>query len=217
MRDQANPQGMKDEDEEPSPPPGEESVPEGSTDELISGTEESSEEELETMRSNAKKARAEAAEYKDQLQRCAAELQNLHRRVARDMEKARAFALRDFVRSLVPSMDNLERALQVPPDQTEALRDGVQMVHQEMLKTLEKFHIEVVCPEGEVLDPNLHEAVMRQAHPSAEENTILQVFEKGYKLREIVIRPARVIVASGENPEAAPESDTADPEPNKEG
>ena len=145
-------------------------------------------------------ARAEAAEYKDHLQRTVAEMHNLRKRLAKDVDAGKRFAQRDLVRALIPSIDNLERAMGVSPGSSmdpNILAEGVRLVHQEILKSLEKFHIEVIAPTADDgFDPNLHEAVMRQPRADVEANTILSVFEKGYRLEDLVIRPARVMVSA---------------------
>lgn len=159
------------------------------------------------------RARREAAEAQEKLLRKEAELQNLHRRMQRELERSRHFGLRDLLQKLLPSLDNLERSLSVEDGQFEALKSGVQLVDTEIKRVLQGLGVEILDPVGETLDPNRHEAFLRQPHEEAEENTILSVFEKGYCLEDIVIRPARVIVASGEKPEPPTSPDDAAPDP----
>ena len=154
---------------------------------------ELSAEELERLRADA----AKAAEYLDLAQRTAAELQNLQQRLARDKETARRLAVRDVLRSLLPSIDNLERALSAEgSEDSRAIIDGVRLVYEEIQRTLKERGLEVVEPTGERLDPNLHEAVFSRATDEVPEGTILETFEKGYRLGDLIVRPARVIVAS---------------------
>ena len=141
----------------------------------------------------------EAPDYKDLLQRTAAELQNLQRRMGRERELAGKLMLRDIVAALLPSLDALERALGATQGKDPALLEGVALVHGLMLKAFESFDVTVEDPLGQPLDPSRHEAVMRRSDPDAEIGTILEVFEKGYCVGGILIRPARVLVAAEED------------------
>jgi molecular chaperone GrpE len=137
-------------------------------------------------------------DYKDLLQRTAAELQNLQRRLGRERELAGKLMLRDIVASLLPSLDALERALGSTLGRDPALLEGVALVHGLILKALASFDVTVEDPLGQPLDPGRHEAVLRRSAPDAQTGTILEVFEKGYSVGGIVIRPARVAVAGEE-------------------
>lgn len=157
-------------------------------------------EELEALRGEA----AKAADYFDQWQRAAAEIQNLQKRTIQQKQMAVRLAVRDLVTGLLPSIDNLERALG-SGDQTtdlDGLLQGVRLVHGEILRVLEQQGIQGIDPAGERLDPNQHEAVSRRPEQGVEENTVLEVLEKGYLFQDMVIRPARVVVAQTPPPEA---------------
>jgi molecular chaperone GrpE len=142
---------------------------------------------------------ARADELTDRLQRTLAEYGNYQKRAAKDREQARLFGMRDLLRALLPSIDNLDRALQSADAQGGSLLEGVRMTSSEIQRVLAEVGIKALHPRGEKLDPRVHEAIAKVAAGDAAPGTILDVAERGYVLGEIVIRPARVVVA-GEPP-----------------
>jgi molecular chaperone GrpE len=141
----------------------------------------------------------EIAELKEQALRAYAELQNVRRRAEQDVEKARKFALEKFVSELLPVADNLERAIASgnTEDQAQkAVLEGVQLTYKSLMDTLKKFQVEVIDPEGEPFDPKLHQSVSMVPSPDVEENTVINVFQKGYTLSGRLVRPAMVVVSS---------------------
>jgi molecular chaperone GrpE len=160
-----------------------------------------SSEVIEDLRSRA----AQADDLKDRWLRAAAELQNAQRRFVREREQARLFAIRELLRALLPSFDNLGRALAgAGSAESKGLLDGVKMVHDEIHRILGTFGVTAIAPGKEKLDPNLHEAILRRPDLGVEENIILDVHEMGYRLGDIVIRPARVTVSAGPPPPGQP-------------
>jgi molecular chaperone GrpE len=138
---------------------------------------------------------AEAAKYLDLAQRTQAELENLRKRAARDVLQAGARAKANLVRELLPVVDNLERALATANPEEDHLADGVRLVHAELVGTLERNGIKAFDPAGEPFDPTVHEAIsMREGENGS--GIVLDVVEKGYRLGDNVIRPARVVVSS---------------------
>jgi molecular chaperone GrpE len=149
-----------------------------------------------------------AETYQENWLRAGAELQNLQKRAVRDREMARNLAVRDLVRALLPSFDNLERALlSTETGSFESLLQGVSMVSAEIRRVLLEQGIQIIEPEGGKLDPSRHEAVSSRPDPDADENTILDVLEKGYALGDMVIRPARVLVSQGRTSASRPGRD----------
>ncbi len=141
----------------------------------------------------------EIAALKDQVLRAQAETQNARRRAEQDVEKARKFALEKFVNDLLPVADNLERAVAAGDKDDEAQKailEGVELTLKSLQETLKKFHVEVVNPEGEPFDPQLHQAMSMVPNPDVEPNTVLNVFQKGYTLNGRLVRPAMVVVSS---------------------
>ena len=138
---------------------------------------------------------AEAALYLELAQRTQAELENVRKRAARDVAQAGQRAKANLVRELLPIVDNLERALATANPEEDHLAEGVRLVHVELVNTLERNGIKAFDPAGEQFDPNVHEAIsMREGENGA--GIVLDVVEKGYKLGDSVIRPARVVVSS---------------------
>jgi len=137
---------------------------------------------------------AERDEYLDHLRRVAADFENYRKRTARDQESLVARAAERLVRELLPVLDDLERALEAAEEHEEAkLEEGVRLVHRRLEEALRKEGLEEVPTEGR-FDPHLHEALLAQP-AEAESGTILEVLQKGYRLGDRVVRPARVMVA----------------------
>jgi molecular chaperone GrpE len=135
-------------------------------------------------------------EYLDALQRLKAEFDNYRKRAARDQSDLVARASERLVKALLPVLDDLERALEAAEQHEEAkLEDGVRLVHRALADTLAKEGLVEVATDGK-FDPHTQEALLAQ--PSeAKEGTVVQVLQKGYRLGDRVLRPARVVVSSG--------------------
>ena len=135
--------------------------------------------------------------------RAAAELDNVRKRAARDVENAHKFALENFGRELLGVVDSLEMGLAADHADAQSLREGSEATCKLLKGTLERFGIAEIDPEGEPFDPELHEAISMMPSPNVEPGSVAQVIQKGYALNGRLLRPARVIVASeaptGEN------------------
>ena len=146
--------------------------------------------------------RSERDEYLDSLQRLKAEFDNFRKRTAREQADLVTRASERLVRELLPVLDDLGRALEAAEQHQEAqLEDGVKLVHRSLADVLRREGLVEIETDGR-FDPHVHEALLSQ--PSdAEEGTVLDVVQPGYKLGERVLRPARVVVAAApEAPEA---------------
>ncbi len=145
----------------------------------------------------------ERDEYLDALQRLKAEFENYKKRISRDQAEFVSRAAERLVKQLLPVLDDLERALEAAAQHEEArLEEGVRLVHRSLAEALAKEGLVEVETDG-VFDPHTQEALLAQ--PSdADEGTVIQVLQKGYKLGDHVLRPARVVVSAGVP--AAPES-----------
>lgn len=132
--------------------------------------------------------------------RSRAEMDNIRRRAEQDVEKAHKFALEKFSKEILNTIDNLERALStnanVEDESVKALFDGVELTLKELLSTVGRFGVEAVGSEGEVFNPELHQAISMQPTEGFETNQITVVLQKGYLLNGRVIRPAMVMVAA---------------------
>lgn len=133
----------------------------------------------------------ERDEYLDALQRLKAEFDNYRKRVARDRQELAARAHERLVRELVPVLDDLERAINHEGD----IDEGVRLVHRALADALAKEGLTEIDTDGK-FDPHTQEALLAQ--PSeAEEGTVIQVLQRGYKLGDLVLRPARVVISKG--------------------
>ncbi len=140
-------------------------------------------------------AEAQAEQHLDHLQRLAAEFDNYRKRAARDQEALIARAHERLVQELLPVLDDLERALEAAEQHEEAkLEDGVRLVHRALADVLRKEGVEEIETEG-AFDPHVHEALLAQPGEGVDAGHVLQVLQKGYRLGDRVVRPARVIVA----------------------
>ena len=139
----------------------------------------------------------ERDELLDTLQRVQAEFDNYRKRAARDQESLVARASERLVKELLPVLDDLERALEAAAAHEEAkLEEGVALVARSLADALRREGLEEVVTDGK-FDPHVHEALLSQ--PSkAEEGSVIEVLQKGYRLGDRVLRPARVMVSSGD-------------------
>lgn len=134
-------------------------------------------------------------EYLADLQRLAAEYENYRKRAARDQERLVAHAHERLIRELLPVLDDLERTLEAADRHEEpALVDGVRLVERSLRKALEKEGLVEIATDGP-FDPHVHEALLTQPEEGAEPGSVLDVLQRGYRLGDKVVRPARVIVA----------------------
>ncbi len=138
---------------------------------------------------------AERDEAIDRWKRAAADFDNFRKRAAREREATVALANERLISELLPILDDLERALVAAAEHEEAqLEEGVRLVHRSLASVLERHGVAEIPTEGR-FDPHVHEALLSQ--PSqAEEGTVLDVIQKGYRLGDRVVRPARVVVAA---------------------
>jgi molecular chaperone GrpE len=144
-----------------------------------------------------KKALADA---EDRWLRVCAELANLQRRAQKDRDQARRFAVRDVVRALLPVLDNLERAVATSSNVDDPVVSGVRMVCDAIPRALAESGVSVVVPLGGVFDSRFHEAIASEERADVAPGTVLMVQEKGYVLADLLIRPARVVVAAEPRP-----------------
>lgn len=136
------------------------------------------------------------ADVKKQLAYTAAEYANYRARSAKEKEQTYTNAKGNVVGEILPVIDNLERALSQDTEDFEALRKGVEMTMQQLMQTLEKIGVESYGESGDTFDPNFHNAVMHIENEELGENVIVEVFQKGYKIEDRVIRPAMVKTAN---------------------
>jgi len=151
---------------------------------------------------------SKADEYLALAQRTRADFENFRKRASRDAALAQERGLSKLAKELLPAIDNLGRALQAAAIEAAAvgegeaavvsghLVEGVKLVQADLLAAFARVGIEPYSPEGEVFDPQLHEAVAQAPVEGAVSGTVVEVYQQGYRLGETVLRPARVLVAA---------------------
>lgn len=138
----------------------------------------------------------ERDELRDQLLRKRAEFDNYRKRVERDRHQAAEDATASLLRALIPTLDNLERALRAGGEES-SLRQGVELIHRELLLFLEGQGLIALDPAGEPFDPQHHQAIAHEPAPGFEEGHVVEVLQKGYFFKDRLLRPAMVKVAKG--------------------
>ncbi len=156
--------------------------------------EETAEETAEEI-SEEDKLKAELAESKDKYLRLMAEYDNFRKRSAKERLELSAAVKGDTVADILPVLDNFERALNTETED-EAYKQGIEMIFKQFTDALTKLGIEPIDPVGEVFDPNIANAVNQIEDPELGENVVAQVFQKGYRIGDKVIRYAMVVVAN---------------------
>ena len=140
-------------------------------------------------------AQAKAAEHFDLYVRSVAEMENVRRRAAEDVQKAQKFGVEKFAQNLLPVVDSLEKALEITADSEGPMREGLLATHRQLMHALEASGMTMLDPQGEKFDPNFHEAVHQvEAEEGDESGTIKSVFRKGYELNGKILRYAQVVV-----------------------
>lgn len=179
----------------PVPPAGEPARPEApeSDEHAEDGREHASavEQDLDELVAKAR----ERDEYLALAQRTQADFENYRRRAGKEAAAAQGRGVAKLARELLPALDNLERALAAATPEDEHLAQGIRLVAGELAAALERVGIEGFSPDGEAFDPNLHEAMAQQPFEGAESGTIVEVYQRGYRIGETILRPARVVVA----------------------
>jgi grpE len=158
--------------------------------------EEKTAEEL--LQEKVDKLEEELKQSEDKYLRLYAEFENFKRRKNQEIETNNVYKSQKVITEILPSLDNLERALQVESDNEEikSLLKGVEMVYEGLLNVLKSEGVELIETENAQFDPNYHHAVMQDEDSEKESGAILDTFQKGYKLKDRVIRPAMVKVNS---------------------
>ncbi len=162
-------------------------------------------EEVPPTREALEALRKERNELRDQLLRKRADFENFRKRVERDREQAAQEARAALLRELIPTLDNLERALAAGGDDV-SLRTGVELTLRELTTLLERHGVTAHDPTGQHFDPEVHQALLHESAPGYDEGTVVAVFRKGYSLGERLLRPALVKVAKGREPERGSDS-----------
>ncbi len=155
------------------------------------------EKELGELKNQLEEKEKEIKEYHDRLLRLGADFENYKKRAARDKEDWTKFANEDVIRSMLPFIDNLERAVNHAQKVTDTgvLIEGVRLTIQQILQTLHKFGLSSFQSVGKPFDPTVHEAMLVVETDQHEPNQVVEEFQKGYLLNDRLLRPATVSVS----------------------
>jgi molecular chaperone GrpE len=183
--------------------------------EQLDEVQQRAEAEGESLEERLASAEAEAETHLNDLKRLAAEFENYRKRVAREQQALSARAAERLVGELLPIVDDLERALEAAEEHEEAkLEEGVRLVQRQLAAVLEREGLAEIETDGK-FDPHVHEALLSQPSSDQSEGTVIEVLQKGYRLGDRVLRPARVVVAASAQPpvrESGPaERDSGEP------
>ncbi|MBN1392665.1 MAG: nucleotide exchange factor GrpE [Sedimentisphaerales bacterium] len=151
---------------------------------------------LEELRKQLENLQKEKDEIFGQLQRVSADYINYQKRVSRQTADTIAYEKEKIIKTLLPALDNFEHTLQnaASAENKDVLLKGIKIIYDQILDILKSHGVERIDALGAKFDPAFHEAVSQKADPEKKENTIIEEFQKGYKLNDRVIRPSRVIV-----------------------
>ncbi len=149
------------------------------------------------IRAELETARNEAKAHADKYLRLMAEFDNARRRHSRDMDSVRETAAEKLIGDLIDVRENLQRAIANPGADAEKILEGLKLISSKFDGVLASHGLTYFGEVGEAFDPEIHDAMMRQPHDEIAEDHLVQVFEKGYKVKAKVIRHAKVIVSSG--------------------
>lgn len=154
------------------------------------------EEQLERAKDTIKELEDSCDQFKDEALRAKAEMENIRKRAERDVSNARKFGIEKFAKELLPVIDSIEQALkhEVKLEEAIAMKEGIELTAKMLVDILKKNGVEELDPKGEKFDPNLHEAMAMIPNPEFEDNTIFDVFQKGYMLNGRIVRAAKVVI-----------------------
>jgi molecular chaperone GrpE len=148
-----------------------------------------------TENAELQKVRAERDTLLDRLARMQADFENARKRASREQQEFRDYALADAIKALLPTLDSFERALQSSRGQSD-LRSGIELIYKQLQDALSKLGLRAIPAQGEPFDPRLHEAIEMVETTEAPDHQILEELQRGYKLKDRLLRPAMVKVAS---------------------
>jgi len=145
--------------------------------------------------SEVQKLRVERDTLIDRLARLQAEFENARKRTAREQQDFREYATADAVKALLPILDSFERALQTGGAERSEFRSGVELIYKQLQDALSKLGLRAIPAKGELFDPHLHEAIEMVDTTDAADHQILEELQRGYKLKDRLLRPSMVRVA----------------------
>jgi len=186
---------------------GDHEAPAGAVEDSTTATPEA--DELTALKSQLEEAQAKAAEYLDGWQRARAEFANFKKRVEVERQEMRVRSKEDLLLKLLPIVDDFERAFQTVPEELKdvAWVNGMTMILQKLKSLLESEEVTPIEAEGQPFDPQIHEAMMQEETDQYPDGNVIAELQRGYRLRDRVLRPSMVKVASNPNSQPAPDED----------
>jgi molecular chaperone GrpE len=169
-------------------------LPMGEKDEASSASSGGAVAEPAGPESELQKLKAERDSLLDRLARAQAEFENARRRAAKEQQDFRDFAMADAIKSLLPVIDNFERALQSKSEAAD-FRAGVDLIYKQLRDVLTKLGVQLISAKGQQFDPHIHEAIEMVETPDAADHEVLEEWQRGYKYKDRLLRPAMVKVA----------------------
>lgn len=137
----------------------------------------------------------EVAKFKNDFYKAYADAENMKKRLQNDFETRMKYRIQSFALDILPVIDNLERALSSEAAEGESLRKGIEMTYAQLLEALRKEGVEVIDALGQPFDHNLHHALMLEVREGVEKNIVIEVLQKGYKLKDRILRASLVKVS----------------------
>jgi molecular chaperone GrpE len=145
--------------------------------------------------SETEKLKAERDALLDRLARLQAEFENARRRATREQQEYREYAVADAVKSLLPILDSFERALHVSASDGNDIRPGIELIYKQLQDSLAKLGVNPIPAKGQTFDPHLHQAIEIVDTEEAQDHQVLEELQRGYKLKDRLLRPSMVKVA----------------------
>lgn len=155
-----------------------------------------SEEDAAALKAQVESLKAALEEKDNRVKRLQADFENFRRRTSKEREELANVVTQDLLKSMLPILDNFDRAMAAEQKDNESFQKGVEMIYTQLHETLKNAGLELIDTAGQKFDPNFHQAVMRVENPDLEDDTIAQELQKGYIVKGRVIRPSMVQVVS---------------------
>lgn len=153
-------------------------------------------EDAAALKAQVESLKAALEEKDNRVKRLQADFENFRRRTSKEREELANVVTQDLLKSMLPILDNFDRAMAAEQKDNESFQKGVEMIYTQLHETLKNAGLELIDTAGQKFDPNFHQAVMRVENPDLEDDTIAQELQKGYIVKGRVIRPSMVQVVS---------------------
>lgn len=157
---------------------------------------EAPDEDAAALKAQVESLKAALEEKDNRVKRLQADFENFRRRTSKEREELANVVTQDLLKSMLPILDNFDRAMAAEQKDNESFQKGVEMIYTQLNETLKNAGLELIDTAGQKFDPNFHQAVMRVENPDLEDDTIAQELQKGYIVKGRVIRPSMVQVVS---------------------